>query len=385
MTRRAWIGFGGVGAALFALPYLRDVVEFPLFYLVFLYFTFFWVGQATSWNILSGYTGYFSFGQGAFFGVGVYTSAVLANRFGVPFFATLPLAGVASMVLALVMGGLAFRLRRLRGEIFALLTLAVAFVLASVAQVTSFIDGGQGLTVSPPGDNVVLGEFSEMVYRLGLVVALLALGAAFAIQHSRFGWGLFAIRDDEGVAEGLGVPTFRYKMLAIAVTGFLAGASGGVHSLQIGYVTVADVFGLVVPLFVILMSVLGGRHHWLGPVIGAAVVFTLQDRLASGGFEQWNQIALGTILILLILFAREGLFGRVRTRALPVVGVFGVTFAVLAVSGAVGGLVDIYAVSLGAGVAALFLPWERVVRRGPPPPAVPEPTADPPTHEPAVR
>ena len=100
-----------------------------------------------------------------------------------------------------------------------------------------------------------LGDFQDLIYRLGLGVAALAVVTAFLIQNSRFGWGLFSIRDEEGVAEELGVPTFRYKMLAITVSGFLGALSGAVAALQIGYLTPEGVFNLTVPLFVIVMSV----------------------------------------------------------------------------------------------------------------------------------
>jgi branched-chain amino acid transport system permease protein len=302
------------GAALAFLPNLRAAADFPVFYLVFAYFVFFWVAQATSWNILSGYTGYFSFGQGAFYGLGVYASADLVSREGLGYFVTIPIAGALSALLAIAVGALAFRLRSLRGEIFALLTLAVTFTLSALARLSTWVDGGQGIALPVPDYPAFLGEFQDLVYRLGLGVAVLALLAAYLIQSSRFGWGLFAIRDEEGVAEELGVPTFRYKMLAITISGFLAGLSGSVAALQVGYLTPESVFSLNVPLFVIVMSVIGGRSHWLGPAIGALVVFTLQDRLTASGFERWSQVALGSVLVLVVLFAPEGLRARLRDR-----------------------------------------------------------------------
>ena len=145
-------------------------------------------------------------------------------------------------------------------------------------------------------------------------MAALAVITAFLIQNSRFGWGLFSIRDEEGVAEELGVPTFRYKMLAITVTGFLGAMSGAVAAQQIGYLTPEGVFNLTVPLFVIVMSVVGGRRHWLGPVIGALLIYSLQERLSNSGFDEWGQVVLGSILVLVILFAPEGIYERIRTR-----------------------------------------------------------------------
>ena len=301
-----------VAAALMFVPNLQNSAGFSAYYLVYAYFVFFWIAQATSWNILSGYSGYFSFGQGAFYGLGVYTAGDLVTREGFNYFVTIPIAGVLGGVLGAAVGALAFRLGSLRGEIFALLTLAVTFTLASVAALSEWVDGGQGIAIPVPEYPERLGDFQDLVYRFGLAVAALAVVSAFLIQHSRFGWGLFSIRDEEGVAEELGVPTFRYKMIAITVTGALGGLSGAVAALQIGYLTPEGVFNLTVPLLVIVMCVLGGRRHWLGPIIGALVIYALQERLTNSRLDEYGQIVLGVILVVIILFAPEGLYERLR-------------------------------------------------------------------------
>ena len=166
----------------------------------------------------------------------------------------------------------------------------------------------------------MLGDFQDFLYLLNLAIAALAVGIAYAIQHTRFGWALAAIRDAEDVGEGLGVPTFRYKMLAIAASGLIGGdVRRGASRQQIGFVTVEAVFGLTIPLFVIVMSVLGGRTHWLGPVIGATFIVLLQDRLAVAGLEQWRLIIFGAVLAFVVVAAPEGLqagCGRGRSLAL---------------------------------------------------------------------
>src|SRR6185503_11324712 len=150
----------------------------------------------------SGYAGYFSFGQAAYVGVGAYSTAVLYGRHGVNFYLTALVAAALCAVLALVIGGLAFRLRSLRGEIFALLTLAVPFILAALARINNAIDGGQGIIVAVPPYPGQLGQFQDYLYLVDLVVAGCAVLAAFAVQHSRLGWALAAVRDAEDVAEG---------------------------------------------------------------------------------------------------------------------------------------------------------------------------------------
>src|SRR4029453_9662323 len=116
------------GAALATVP----LFHLAPFYESFLYLVLHWIVLATSWNILSGYSGYFSFGHGAFFGAGVYTTAVLASRFDVPFLATLPVAALIAALLGVALGAVVFRVRRLRGELFALVTLAITFVVGPI-------------------------------------------------------------------------------------------------------------------------------------------------------------------------------------------------------------------------------------------------------------
>ena len=355
----SWRGLGSIGLAvgvLAVLPWLREALDIPGFYLAFASLVLFWTAQATSWNLLSGYSGYFSFGQGAFFGVGVYASGVLTVRHGWDFLATIPIAGVAAAVLALLVGGLAFRLRSLRGEVFALLTLAVPFIVAPIARINPAIDGGQGLVLPVPAIPELIGGFQEFVYLLSLGIATVAVLVAYLAQRTRFGWALFAIRDAEDVAEGLGVPTFRHKMLAITITGLIAGMAGSVFALQIGYVTVEGTFNLTVPLFVIVMSVLGGRLHWLGPAVGALLIVTLQDRLASSGFEGFSLIVLGAVLVALVLLAPEGIVPRLRPRALLVGITVVAVIGVLAVLRVWGDPLDWLAVAMLAGAVVAFLP-----------------------------
>ena len=356
---RLRLGLAGLAAVfvlLAVLPLLRDAIGFPVFYLVFLSGVWFWAAQATSWNILSGFSGYFSFGQAALAGVGAYTTAVLVGRHGWEYFATIPVAAVLSTALALGIGALAFRLRSLRGEIFALLTLAVPFILASTARIVPAIDGGQGIIVPTPDIADAFGGFQEMLYLVSLAIAFLAVATAFVMQHSRTGWALFAIHDAEDVAEGLGVPTFRYKMLAIGLSGLLGGLAGSAYALQIGFVTVESVFGLEIPLFVIVMSVLGGRGHWLGPPLGALVIVTLEDRLSSSGFEGWSLIILGAILVTLVVLAPTGLLARLRVRGPLVAAGFVVPVVGLAAAGWGDGLIDWVAVGMAVATVLAILP-----------------------------
>jgi ABC-type branched-subunit amino acid transport system permease subunit len=360
------IGFAITGVALFFVPTVQESFDLPRFYVIFLFTTFFWIAQASSWNVLTGFSGYFSFGQGAWYGIGVYTVAVLTVKHGWSFAAAVPLGGLAALVAGLGLGFVVFRVRRLSGEIFALTTLAVAFVLASLARITTAIDGGTGVFMTGTPIPDFLGDFTTAMYRMTLVVMLLTVLAAYLVYDSRLGWGLFSIRDDEPVAAGLGVPVFRYKMTALGINAFFAGLIGGIWTLQIGFVTIDDVFSIRVPLFVILMSVLGGLTHWMGPVVGAVIIYTFSDRLNSAGLTDVNQIIVGSLLVILALAVREGIYLRMRERWVTTLVSFGGMLAVLTVFDRSESLITDFAVAMLVTVLLLLVPtrlWERLTGR----------------------
>jgi len=297
----------GVAVAMAFVPRLG----LPAFYDSLLYLMLHWIVLATSWNILSGYTGYFSFGHGAFFGAGLYTTSTLLARFEWPFLWTLPVAAAVAAVLGTALGAVVFRVRSVRGELFALLTLAITFVVGTIVGNTP-IDGGQGVSLTAVPVPQVGPTQSSTFYLLALAAATLTLLVAWAITVSRFGAGLFAIHDDEDAAEVIGVPTYRYKLTALAISCALAGAAGGIHALFLSYVTVGEVFTITVPLTVVLMSVLGGTRHWAGPAIGAVAItgllysFTAADNAIAG------KAATGAILIAAILFMPDGILPRLQ-------------------------------------------------------------------------
>ncbi len=295
----AAVALGGI--ALFFLP----AAKFPAFYESLLYIILFWVALATSWNILGGYAHYVSFGHGAFFGAGVYTTATLAGKLAIPFLWTVFAAAAVAALLGAAIGAVVFRLNRLRGDLFALLTLAVSFVVATIVLNTP-IDGGPGVYLSSVPVPNLAGSQSATIYVLGLAIALFAVATAYAVAHSRLGLGLFAIYDDEDVAEAKGVPTFRYKMIAFALSAAIAGAVGGVHAIYLGYVTVGETFGITIPVYVVLMSVLGGMRHWFGPAVGAALIAASLYAFTSGEQAMIGRATVALTLILVILLLPDG-------------------------------------------------------------------------------
>ena len=292
-------------AGLAVVPWLK----LPAFYETLLYMIFHWIALATSWNLLSGYSGYFSFGHGAFFGIGMYTTATLATKMDMPFLWTLPFAALVPALAGAFIGAVAFRVRSVRAELFCLLTLATTFVVATIILNTP-IDGGPGVYLSSVPIPEIGPTAPGTFYLMSLGVAGITLLASVMVFYSRLGTGLFAIHDDEDVAEVMGVPTYRYKLVALALSSGLAGLVGGVHALFISYVTTGDTFTVALPLTVILMAVLGGTRHWAGPAVGAVVITLLLFSFTSGNSAIIGKGLTGVVLILVILFMPEGVLGQ---------------------------------------------------------------------------
>jgi branched-chain amino acid transport system permease protein len=290
---------------------LVPTLGLPAFYDSLLYLVLHWIVLAVSWNILSGYTGYFSFGHGAFFGTGLYTSATLMARFDWPFLYTLPAAALLACVLGVALGAVVFRVKGVRGEVFALLTLAVTFVIGTVI-VNTPIDGGNGVSLAAAPVPKLGPTPSSTFYLLALIAATITLLVAWGIAVSKLGAGLFAIHDDEDAAEVMGVPTYRYKLIALGVSCALAGVAGGIHALFLNYVTVGEVFTITVPLTVVLMSVLGGTRHWAGPAVGAVAITLLLYAFTGSDLAVAGKAMIGAILIAAILFMPEGILPRVQ-------------------------------------------------------------------------
>ena len=309
MTQRFAVAPWGIvatGALLAVLPWLGVAS----FYESLLYLVFHWIVLATSWNLLSGYAGYFSFGHGAFFGAGVYTTATLSGKLDWPFLATLPVAAAVAALIGVALGAVVFRVARVRGELFALLTLAVTFVIATIVLNTP-IDGGPGVYLNAVRVPALGPGQPGTFYLLALAAAVGTVLIAWAVYASRFGLGLFALHDDEDAAEVMGVPTYRFKLAAFALSCALAGVAGGIHALFISYVTGSEVFSITVPLTVVLMSVLGGTRHWAGPAVGATLITGLLYAFTAGDHAVLGKAAVGAVLVAAILFVPDGILGRI--------------------------------------------------------------------------
>jgi branched-chain amino acid transport system permease protein len=254
-----------------------------------------WIALTESWIILSGYTGYISLGHAAFFGVGAYLMALLWRK--LPFFAILPLGGLSSMLLAFAIG---FPCLRIRGPYFVILTLGLS-------EFTKYLFINWEVNVSGTVGRILMGapDLHTFYYSM-LVIAGLAVGAAWWIRDSRFGTGLRSIKEDEEAAESLGINTSLYKWLAFGISAFFPGLVGSVMAPRWTYIDPYTVFNPIVSFQIIVIAFLGGVTDVKGPILGA-IVLTLVSEFLWAKYPYYYMIILGAILIILVYFIPSGI------------------------------------------------------------------------------
>lgn len=277
------------------------------FYLDLLLFTFMYAAMSVGWNIMGGYAGYVSLGHVGFFGLGSYVAGLLVVHYGIPVFLSAPFVGLLA---AVVGAGLGWISLRARGTSFVIVTLTFTYVVQLLALNLRGLTGGSSGLYLPllkmPADLVILPFYYSMLALL--VVAILV---SIAIRRSKFGLGLVAIREEEGKADGSGVNTSLYKILAFAISVSFAGAAGSLHAQYLNYVDPDLAFELIITLNLIIMCLVGSRGTVWGPVLGAFILQPLSQYLIyltpSQIAGQVHLIALGVILVLVVMFMPDGI------------------------------------------------------------------------------
>jgi branched-chain amino acid transport system permease protein len=281
-------------AALAALPH-----GLSLYLRSFLLFTLMYVVLAQSWNIISGFTGYTSFGHVAFYGIGAYACAILVADYQWPWLATLGAGALVAAVVALVVG---YPVLRLKGPYFAIAMLGLAEGTRVVATVWDGLTHG-GLGISLPS-----AETSLPTYYAMLALTAVTTVVAYVVGHSRFGIRLNAIREDEGAAEALGIDATRYKLVAFALSAVFPAVAGGIQAYKVLYIDPPSVFFVQITIAMALMSMLGGKGTVIGPIVGAVLLYTAQE-LTWVNFPSAHLIAYGLFIIVVARFMPRGLMG----------------------------------------------------------------------------
>ena len=258
---------------------------------------------ASSWNILGGFAGQVSIGYSAFLGIGAYTTALLSLQ-GVEPYVTLPLAAALGAAFSFAIGLPTFRLR---GPYFTIATIGVSEAVRVFAAGFEFTGGSSGLRM-PAGSFDFGRNYAAMV---GLAVFAVALAAW--LKGSSFGMALAAIRQDIDAAEALGVPATRVKLGEHAVSAALVAPAGSLFAINFQYIAPGSVFDFRLSLSIVLMPIVGGVGTVAGPVLGAALVSYVQIKMLSVPALRDSYLFLyGGLLILVILFERQGLIGLWR-------------------------------------------------------------------------
>jgi branched-chain amino acid transport system permease protein len=263
---------------------------------------------ATAWNILGGYTGYVNFGTAAFFALGAYSTVVLHKTMPLlPLPAMMLAGGVVSGIVGLGMGYLTLRLR---GTFFSIATLAMAVVAQTLITNWNFVGGSRGAYIIRPANSPIFaGDYIQYLFGIMLLLSVTSIAIARAIQYSRLGYGLSAIRDDELAAEAAGVPTLRLKLIATVLSGSLMGMAGAPLPYYVTYLDPASGFSLSYAVNTIAMPLIGGTATWLGPVIGAILLGTLQQVATVTISSALSLLLVGLLLVGFVIAAPKGIVG----------------------------------------------------------------------------
>jgi branched-chain amino acid transport system permease protein len=302
VTTAGLVRAGLVFGALTAFPFVFSaqwIVNIALFTLMY-------AGLATSWNLLGGYSGYLSLGHAAFFGIGAYAMAIRFTHVGIgagykPFL-VLPLVGLAVAVISLPIAWVALRVR---AATFAIVTLTLLFVVQQLAFNLHHLTGGsQGLAIPPP--TFPADTFDNPFYFAMEGAFALALLICWWVRDSKLGLMLFAIRDDEDRAEGVGVRTTGVKLIAFAASVGLTGMIGAIWAYYIGFIYPQFAVDPLVTIGAVLMTFLGGKGTLWGPALGAFILVPVQQYMAYklGASELYLLGYAGVFLVIMLLLPR---------------------------------------------------------------------------------
>jgi branched-chain amino acid transport system permease protein len=305
---RFWLVSFLVAAALLAAS--RGLIANEYFFFAG-YVVLQYVVLATAWNILGGYTGYINFGTGAFFAIGAYTTVVVQKLTQAPVPVLILVAGLVGGVIGFAMGYLTLRLK---GVFFAIATLAMAIVAQTLIVNWDFVGGARGIYIIRPQQAPWFGGYIEYLYTLMLALGWASVALARTIERSRLGLGFTAIRDDEQAAEASGVPTLRLKLVATTLSGALMGMAGAPLPYYVTYLDPASSFSLSYAVNSVAMPLIGGMTSWVGPVIGAVLLGTIQQVATVTISSELNLLIVGLLLILFVIVAPNGIVGLVTAR-----------------------------------------------------------------------
>jgi len=304
-------GFVLAGIVLIGLVITPLVADLP-YLLRILTFTFIWVGVSSSWNLFSGFSGYFSFGHSAFFGIGAFTSTILLIEYDISPWIGMGVGAILAVIASVILGVILFR-RGLSGLYFGLALLMIPLIAIPVLIWQGF--GELSIPYTPNRQFYMAYSGSTEFYYIALVMAIIATIVAWRVRRRRLGFYLRAINNSEDAAKSLGVLTFRYKLVAFAISALLTSLFGTIF-VQATYVfTVDSTFGLAVSVQPVVFSIVGGIGTIAGPVIAAMIISPITQLLSAefgAVIPGIRDIVFAVLLIAATLFFPDGLYTDVR-------------------------------------------------------------------------
>jgi branched-chain amino acid transport system permease protein len=301
------LGFAVLAAMLPVFVQTGVLLNFAVFMLIICL-------AAQGWNILGGYGGQFSFGHAAFFGTAAYATAILQVRYGVNAYLGFAAGIAAAAAVGWVIGFLSFR-SGLRGSYFALVTLAFAEVFRVLANASDVTGGAAGILIKldvRPGNFQF--ESRAIFYWIALGLVVVALFVTRALERSRLGAQLVAVRENESAARALGVDALGVKLAAIALSAAITGAAGALYAQYFLYLDATIAYGTWVSVEVLLAPILGGAGTVFGPVIGGIVLHGLSESTKAlvGRIPGLDVVIFGVLLILVVRFPPRDIPGLLR-------------------------------------------------------------------------
>jgi branched-chain amino acid transport system permease protein len=298
--------FGLVLAGFIVLPFCVD-----LFYQTFLSELMVWMLFAISFDLIFGYTGLLSFGQALFFGLGGYTVAILVNKFGMGPGTSFILSIFIPMIFAVFVGYFSVKLT---GIHFVIITLIFALIGSTIGETwTNLTGGADGLTI--PMTPIPIGpwqlDMTNIKTNYYVVLTVLALSFLFLrrMVQSPLGKVFIAIRENEDRARLIGYNVRRYKLLAFVIAGGMSGLAGGLYGLTLKYAS-ATFLHWTVSGHAVVYTIVGGTGSLLGPVIGTALIMSLEHYLVN--YLQGTDLVVGIVLVVMVLLAPKGLVGLIQ-------------------------------------------------------------------------
>jgi branched-chain amino acid transport system permease protein len=310
-------GTAGRSRSIFILVVFGVLLVFPLlqvatgrlnYVLHMMMFTMLYIAMASSWNIIGGYTGYTSLGHNVFYAVGAYFSGLVFTYLKISPFVTFPLAGIAALLVGVLVGLIALRTR---GPAFIIATIAMVMLTLHLIDQWEFTGGANGLSLPFIRLDPKIAKLP--FYYAILIVASGAVVMSHKIRHSKFGLGLRAISQDEVKAEVAGLPTNRYKIAAFALSGLFVGMCGALWGYYLTYLRPDMFLTIAIASNMVLMSIIGGKGTVAGPVVGAIIIVLVNEFFVTTlGSTALNIVFTGTVLILTLVFFPRGVVGTLK-------------------------------------------------------------------------